>query len=110
MQTAFIAATPIRPRGHLFISARQATSISCQPQNPKWTMGKKAKFGPFTPAVLVTKVVLGEKRFNKIRGKGIALHSQAITAFCEYTGAGSKMRQALIRQAKENGSTLGFLS
>lgn len=35
---------------------------------------------------------------------------QAITAFCNYSGTGPKMRQNLIRVAKENGSKLGFLS
>lgn len=76
----------------------------------KWTMGKQSKFGIFTPAVLTTKLVIGDKNLNKIRGKAIALHSQAITAFCRFTGAGPKMRTNLIRTAKENGNTLGFLS
>lgn len=39
-----------------------------------------------------------------------APHSQAITAFCDFSGTGPKMRQSLIRVAKENGSKLGFLS
>lgn len=39
-----------------------------------------------------------------------APHSQAITAFCDFSGTGPKMRQNLIRVAKENGSKLGFLS
>lgn len=73
-------------------------------------MGKVAKFGPFTPAVVVTRLIMGNKPFNKFRGKGIALHSQVITAFCDFTGAGPRMRQNLIRQAKRNGDTLGFLS
>lgn len=73
-------------------------------------MGKNAKFGIFSPAVIVSKLVLGDKRLNKIRGKAISLHSQVITAFCEFTGTGPKMRTALIRQAKVNGDTLGFLS
>ncbi len=73
-------------------------------------MAKVSKFGPFTPAVLATKLIVGNKNLNKLRGKGISLHSQAITAFCEFTGAGPKMRQSLIRTAKNNGNTLGFLS
>lgn len=82
-----------------------------QPTAPaQWTMAKNAKFGPFTPAVIATKVVIGDKNLNKVRGKGIALHSQVITAFCEFTGAGPKTRQTLIRTAKNNGNTLGFLS
>ena len=32
-------------------------------------MGKQAAFGPFTPAVIAARSVLGEKRFNQIRGK-----------------------------------------
>lgn len=121
MQTTFISTSPIRPTGqHAFVlgtaavSPRRPATVqhvqerSLGPAN--WTMGKVSKFGPFTPAVLVAKVILGDKRLNKIRGKAIALHSQAITAFCDFTGAGSKMRQALIRQAKVNGDTLGFLS
>lgn len=124
MQSAFIAASPIRPAGHhMFVTGHSALVSPRRPGTPSvsrgrgrnsgngnWTMGKKAKFGPFTPAVLIARLVLGEKRLNKIRGKAISLHSQVITAFCDFTGAGPRMRQALIREAKENGSTLGFLS
>ena len=35
-----------------------------------------AKDGPFTPAVLAAKVVLGEQNLLKIRGKAIGIHSQ----------------------------------
>ena len=45
------------------------------------TMGP-AKDGPFTPIVLAAKVVLGENLLQKLRGKGIALHSQEINKFC----------------------------
>ncbi|KAK4527392.1 hypothetical protein GAYE_SCF39G5314 [Galdieria yellowstonensis] len=73
-------------------------------------MGKVSDFGPFTPIVYVTRWVLGKDRFNRIRGKAIALHSQVITEFCKYVGMDPKLRQALIRLAKTNGSKLGFLS
>jgi len=73
-------------------------------------MGKQAAFGPFTPIVVATRGVVGEKRFNQIRGKGITLHSQVITEFCNYAGVPKQMRQGLIRLAKTNGNTLGFLS
>lgn len=73
-------------------------------------MGKNAKVGPFTPAVIATRLIIGEKSLNKIRGKAIAAHSQVISTFCTYTGADPKTRQSLIRQAKSNGSVLGFLS
>merc|ERR1711966_77992 len=76
-----------------------------------WSMmGKQAAFGPFTPIVVATRQVVGEKRFNQIRGKGITLHSQVITEFCMYAGVPKSMRQGLIRLAKTNGNTLGFLS
>jgi len=34
------------------------------------------QFGPFTPALVLTRLVIGDKPLNKLRGKGIALHSQ----------------------------------
>ena len=39
-------------------------------------MGNNAAFGIFSPAVLAAKQILGEKQLNKLRGKGITLHSQ----------------------------------
>jgi hypothetical protein len=38
-------------------------------------MGKQAAFGPFTPVVVAARSVIGEKKFNQIRGKVIVLHS-----------------------------------
>jgi len=72
-------------------------------------MGKIAKFGIFSPAVIVAKLALGEPKLNKIRGKAIALHSQAITEFCTFVGAQGKMRARIIKKAKTNGDNLGFL-
>ena len=42
-----------------------------------------AKDGPFTPAVLFAKVVLGEPTLLKVRGKAISYHSQYINEFCK---------------------------
>jgi hypothetical protein len=39
-------------------------------------MGNKATGGPFAPLVRVTRQVVGQKEFNKFRGKAISLHSQ----------------------------------
>jgi hypothetical protein len=50
-------------------------------------MGNNAKFGLFSPAVVVAKALLGDAKLNKIRGKAIALHSQAITEWCIQYGA-----------------------
>jgi hypothetical protein len=45
--------------------------------------GKMSKFGIFSPAVYAAKAVLGEAKLNKLRGKAISLHSQAITEWCQ---------------------------
>ncbi|CEL94740.1 unnamed protein product [Vitrella brassicaformis CCMP3155] len=71
--------------------------------------GKQATFGLFSPAVLIGKLVLGDKQLNKVRGKIIALHSQVITQFCDFTGAQRSMRQRLIKKAKTTGDRLGML-
>lgn len=39
-------------------------------------MGNKATGGPFAPLVVVVRNIVGEKEFNKLRGKAISLHSQ----------------------------------
>jgi hypothetical protein len=70
--------------------------------------GKMSKFGIFSPAVYVAKFALGTDRLNKIRGKAISLHSQYIGDFCEWVGA-YHLRTQLIKKAKTNGDTLGFL-
>lgn len=67
------------------------------------------KPGPFTPIVKFTAGVIGQKKFNAVRGKIISIHSQVIGSFCKYIGANQKMKQGLIRVAKTNGSKLGFL-
>jgi hypothetical protein len=46
--------------------------------------GKQSKFGVFSPAVYGAKIVLGTDKLNKIRGKGISLHSQTIGEFCQW--------------------------
>ncbi|XP_071689579.1 protein PROTON GRADIENT REGULATION 5, chloroplastic-like [Rutidosis leptorrhynchoides] len=66
--------------------------------------------GLFAPLVVITRNIVGKKRFNQLRGKAIALHSQVITEFCKSIGADQKQRQGLIRLAKKNGERLGFLA
>jgi hypothetical protein len=65
--------------------------------------------GVFSPIVKFTSGLLGQKKFNTIRGKAISTHSQVINEFCKYVGAEQKMRQGLIRLAKTNGNKLGFI-
>jgi hypothetical protein len=71
-------------------------------------MGAMAKFGIFSPAVYGAKLVLGSEKLNKLRGKAISLHSQAIGDFCTWAGA-YHLRTKLIKKAKTNGDILGFL-
>ncbi|KAK9665779.1 hypothetical protein RND81_14G135600 [Saponaria officinalis] len=80
--------------------------IRAQPMMKNVNEGK----GLFAPLVVVTRDIVGKKRFNQLRGKAIALHSQVITEFCKSIGADAKQRQGLIRLAKKNGEKLGFLA
>lgn len=64
----------------------------------------------FAPIVIVLRNQIGKVKFNQLRGKAIALHSQTITYFCNKVGIPSKERQNLIRTAKNNGKTLGLLA
>lgn len=77
---------------------------------PTTMMGNKSTGGPFAPLVVVTRNLTGEKEFNKIRGKAIALHSQVIKDFSKQLGVDPKQVQGIIRLAKKNGEKLGFLA
>eukprot|EP00873_Tetraselmis_striata_P046443 jgi/Tetstr1/466707/TSEL_011180.t1 len=90
------AATVAAPRAG---AARQVT-----------VMGNPNTNGIFAPIVRVARTVIGKKRFNSIRGQGIALHSQVIRSFIGRIGGDNKMIQKLIKKAKKNGETLGFLA
>ncbi|KAJ8763922.1 hypothetical protein K2173_003704 [Erythroxylum novogranatense] len=85
---------------------RVGKPLRMQPMMKNVNEGK----GLFAPIVVVTRNIIGKKRFNQLRGKAIALHSQVITEFCKSIGADSKQRQGLIRLAKKNGERLGFLA
>lgn len=90
---------------------RVAVSGSGAPRRKLVTMmGNKATTGPFVPLVVVVRNVVGEKDFNKIRGKAISLHSQVIKDFCKVLGVDGKQVQGVIRLAKKNGEKLGFLA
>ena len=64
----------------------------------------------FAPIVVTLKNIMGKKKFMKIRGKAIALHSQVITNVCNRFGVERSQRQNLIRLARDNGKTLGLLA
>ena len=64
----------------------------------------------FAPIVILLRNQLGKAKFNKLRGKAIALHSQVITYVCNRIGIERTTRQNLIRTARDNGKRLGLLA
>ncbi|BAZ12478.1 hypothetical protein NIES4071_43090 [Calothrix sp. NIES-4071] len=64
----------------------------------------------FAPIVILTRNCLGQVKFNKLRGKLIAVHAQVIVHFCDYFHISHITRQNLIRLARDNGKRLGFLA
>ncbi|HEY9818964.1 MAG: electron transporter [Leptolyngbya sp. DLM2.Bin15] len=64
----------------------------------------------FAPVVVLVRRVMGDPKFIKVRGQAIALHSQAITRFCNKFGIDRTRRQNWIRQARDNGKKLGLLA
>ena len=64
----------------------------------------------FASIVIVVRNQLGQRQFNQIRGKAIALHSQVITRVCNWFGIERTDRQNLIRLARDNGKRLGLLA
>ena len=64
----------------------------------------------FAPIVIVVRNWMGKVKFNKVRGKAIALHSKTITKICNYFGIESSRRQNFIRTARDNGKWLGLLA
>mmetsp|Transcript_37062 Transcript_37062/g.93479 ORF Transcript_37062/g.93479 Transcript_37062/m.93479 type:complete len:89 (-) Transcript_37062:476-742(-) len=87
-----------------------AASDGAPRRKPVTMMGNKASGGPFSPLVVVTRNIVGEKDFNKLRGKAISLHSQVIKDFCKQFGVNDRQVQGVIRLAKKNGEWLGFLA
>uniref|UniRef100_A0A7S2CST4 Uncharacterized protein n=1 Tax=Florenciella parvula TaxID=236787 RepID=A0A7S2CST4_9STRA len=104
---AFAPMTPVKSMSQ---AAAAPVALRRVPnQRSALQMGNNAKFGIFSPAVVAARAVLGDKTLNKLRGKGISLHSQAITEWTVYVGASSYQRGMLIKKAKNNGDELGFL-
>ena len=64
----------------------------------------------FAPIVVLLRNRLGKIKFNQLRGKAIALHSQVITNICNRFGIERTTRQNLIRTARDNGKRLGLLA
>ncbi|XP_024983307.1 protein PROTON GRADIENT REGULATION 5, chloroplastic-like [Cynara cardunculus var. scolymus] len=125
MATSSVTATGFSSSFHgswgTSIAGEDYSTLVAKTKPTRVRVGKPLRSGPmmgnvnegkglFAPVVVVTRNIVGKKRFNQLRGKAIALHSQVITEFCKSIGADSKQRQGLIRLAKKNGERLGFLA
>jgi hypothetical protein len=64
----------------------------------------------FAAIVVLIRKYLGQKKFNQLRGKLIALHAQIITRFCDRFAMDRTTRQHLIHLAHDNGKRLGLLA
>ncbi|XP_073123096.1 protein PROTON GRADIENT REGULATION 5, chloroplastic-like [Henckelia pumila] len=107
--------TSIAGEGHAILQSKAAAAAHLRVAPPRIRLRPMMKNvnegkGVFAPIVVVARNIIGKKRFNQLRGKAIALHSQVITEFCKSIGADGKQRQGLIRIAKKNGELLGFLA
>ena len=70
---------------------------------------EELKAGIFAWAVLLGYGIFGETFVGRVRGKGIALHSEQINNFCKRFNVPNGLRQKYIQTAKRNGHDLGFL-
>jgi methyl coenzyme M reductase subunit C-like uncharacterized protein (methanogenesis marker protein 7) len=64
----------------------------------------------FAPLTVLVRRLLGDVRFIRLRGQGIALHAKVITQFCDRFGIDRTQRQNMIRLARGNGKRLGLLA
>ncbi|KKJ00181.1 cyclic electron transport protein PGR5 [Prochlorothrix hollandica] len=64
----------------------------------------------FAPIVVLMRDLVGKPKFVQLRCKAIALHSKAITQFCNSIGIDRTQRQNMIRLARDNGKRLGLLA
>jgi hypothetical protein len=71
-------------------STSQASAQYAGPRRKAVTMmGNKATGGPFSPLVVVFRNAIGEKDFNKFRGKAISIHSQSACIHVRDGGLGA---------------------
>jgi hypothetical protein len=84
----------------------EVTKNPDQPQ-PKSKVPKKPAYpdGIFSPLVLMIKNLMGEAELNKLRAKGISLHSEVITSFVEtsQTNFGKEVLMKLFDIVDRNG-------
>mmetsp|Transcript_17830 Transcript_17830/g.32303 ORF Transcript_17830/g.32303 Transcript_17830/m.32303 type:complete len:208 (-) Transcript_17830:148-771(-) len=90
-------------------AAKPKAKAKARPKKEPPSLDKQITVGPWAPLVIAGYAVFGEPFVSKARAKGIALHSRAITSFCERFGIGNKRRQGFIKTAKSTGHDLGML-
>mmetsp|Transcript_85679 Transcript_85679/g.255382 ORF Transcript_85679/g.255382 Transcript_85679/m.255382 type:complete len:216 (+) Transcript_85679:65-712(+) len=98
-----------KPKAKAKAKARPKAKAKARPKPPPEPLADQAVTGIFAPLVIAGHAVVGEPFVTKARGKGIGLHSKAITAFCETFAIPNKKRQGFIKTAKSVGHDLGFL-
>jgi hypothetical protein len=69
----------------------------------------QVKTGIFAWSILIGLALFGEQFIQRVRGKGISLHSQVINDFVNEFAIPAKLKQTYIQTAKRNGEDLGFL-
>jgi len=84
------------------------------PKKPKATsksevINEGLKEGIFAWSILLGYALFGETFIQKIRTKGIQLHSAAINDFCNKFAVPKDLRQKYIQTAKRSGHDFGFL-
>lgn len=115
LQTAAIQVSDTvlgKPNEQTFLGtmAKGEGSVSVSADTPvmEYTL-ENIKEGIFAWAVLLGYGLFGENFVGRVRGKGIAIHSQAINDFCARYAIPAELRQKYIQTAKRNGHDLGFL-
>ena len=65
--------------------------------------------GLFSIPIKSFKFFVGDKQFNKIRGRAISIHTQIIKSTSKSLGIPKNQQGGIIKLAKTNGHYLGFL-
>lgn len=87
------------------VSKTAQSPVISQPLAKVKKVPMKHQSGIFSPLVLTLKKLLGDEKLNKLRGKGISLHSDVINRFTETSNTkfGQSMLATLFDLADRNG-------
>jgi len=89
--------------------AKAKAAPKAKAKRPPTPIMEQFTTGIMAPVVLAGYWLLGERFVDRVRGKGIGLHSQVINLFCATFAIPSRKRQGFIKTAKKTGHDLGFL-